>query len=132
MTKASNDNETELPNINTNNHWNNIQFKYIVVSIIVSICVTVFITNTVNFIASVEQPSPVSSEISIKSNWSHFIQTNTNHSILSIPIPNKEIYLISSVISPQESAVLLQEAEKFGFGTTNCPKDYRGNLSSHD
>eukprot|EP01038_Epipyxis_sp_PR26KG_P016482 gene16482-22490_t len=63
--------------------------------------------------------------------WGDILSSNpekNNTPILENPIPNTEIILINGLCSESEANILINLAEEIGFGTTNYPKLYRGNL----
>lgn len=77
-------------------------------------------------LSSNEKADP--SEIQVSTDWSELLSTGTGLHDCTVPIPAEEIRLISSLFTESECRILIDEAEKHGFGTTNYPKDYRGNL----
>ncbi len=44
------------------------------------------------------------------------------------PIPRKDVMLIHSCFTSEECVKLIDAAESYGYGRTNFPKKYRGNL----
>ena len=69
-------------------------------------------------------------EIEISSEWGQLLTcTSSPPKVGTEPfVEGKEVFLLNHVFSTDECELLIGEAEKHGFGTTNYPKLYRGNL----
>lgn len=79
-------------------------------------------------------------EIEIKSNWAHLLDKTPICQVLTLSdvvqvgaigaaeVDKYDAFYIKSLFSEQEAKKLLKEAESHGFGVTNYPKHYRGNL----
>lgn len=70
-------------------------------------------------------------EQQIKSNWGRILDPSVAAAsaiTASHPLPGEEVIILDNIFSPVEISLLLQSAEKEGFGYTSYPKDYRGNL----
>jgi hypothetical protein len=55
-------------------------------------------------------------------------ETETPPIDASLPVPGKEIFLLNNFLSKQECLRIIDAANSSGFGKTNYPKYYRGNL----
>lgn len=69
----------------------------------------------------------VAREIEVKTNWSNILDKHVP-TLTARQIDGHEVWLVDGLFSEAECATLLEEAEMHGFGTTNYPKSYRGNL----
>jgi hypothetical protein len=91
--------------------------------------------------AAVVKPSSITSkdppakgdllhEIEVKTEWASCLESLANWRGGRVPrqIQNHEVWLVDNVFSTHECASLLKQAESHGFGATNYPKSYRGNL----
>lgn len=67
-------------------------------------------------------------EIEVKTEWIGCLETTTRRSLTAKQVDNHQIWVIDHLFSASECASLLEQAESHGFGTTNYPKSYRGNL----
>ena len=69
-------------------------------------------------------------EIRISSEWNKLLSSDPNCPHVSVKpfLPDKEIILLNDVFSQSECSALVSEAEKHGFGHTDYPHSYRGNL----
>jgi len=67
-------------------------------------------------------------EIEVRSAWAGQLQADVPALVARQPLPEKEVLLVDDLFSAYECAVLLGKAEEHGFGATNYPKRYRGNL----
>lgn len=74
------------------------------------------------------QNDSVPHEIEVTAAWENLLNSGHPNLALETPIPGVDVHLIKEVFSAEECPVLLSAAENFGFGTTNYPKHYRGNL----
>lgn len=77
------------------------------------------------------QPSApeVPPEIQVETNWSGFVgHACEPQPRLETPMEGKEIYFVHHVFTDDECAALLSKSEEYGYGYTNYPKRYRGNL----
>eukprot|EP00388_Colpodella_angusta_P027151 GDKK01008422.1.p1 GENE.GDKK01008422.1~~GDKK01008422.1.p1 ORF type:complete len:224 (+),score=45.43 GDKK01008422.1:64-735(+) len=72
--------------------------------------------------------SEIPREIEVTAKWGTLLNPAHSDLELETPIAGVDVHLIKDVFSAEECPILLNEAEKFGFGTTNYPKHYRGNL----
>lgn len=80
--------------------------------------------------AEESKPKVGPTEIEVNTEWARILsvdQTSRDVKCTS-PIVGEEIFVISELFSKSECGILIEEAEKHGFGTTNYPKHYRGNL----
>lgn len=66
-------------------------------------------------------------EIQVKTEWADCLE-ESDPDLQARQIDNPEVWLIDNVFSTSECATLLKLAEGHGFGATDYPKDYRGNL----
>lgn len=68
-------------------------------------------------------------EIEVHSDWSHIIaESSLEASLRQPPVADKDIQLIDNLLSSKEVDSIIAEAENYGFGRTDYPKHYRGNL----
>jgi prolyl 4-hydroxylase len=68
-------------------------------------------------------------EIQVKCDWSHIVADNVvEASLRPPPIEDKDVQLIDNLLTPEESEAIIAAAEIYGFGRTDYPKHYRGNL----
>ena len=70
----------------------------------------------------------VRKEIEVAAEWESIICEEHDPLTLHTPIENVDVHLIDQLLSGSECEGLLKAAEFYGFGVTNYPKDYRGNL----
>eukprot|EP00930_Biecheleria_cincta_P087332 TRINITY_DN76579_c0_g1_i1.p1 TRINITY_DN76579_c0_g1~~TRINITY_DN76579_c0_g1_i1.p1 ORF type:complete len:259 (-),score=31.44 TRINITY_DN76579_c0_g1_i1:245-1021(-) len=70
---------------------------------------------------------PILREIEVKTEWGPLL--DASHPLpASRQFDEHEIWLIDNLFSPDECSILLEKSELHGYGTTNYPKAYRGNL----
>lgn len=67
-------------------------------------------------------------ELTVTTDWHRLLHTVPTPLSVEVPMKNKEIFLINDVLNAEECSALLNAAEGYGFGETDYPKDYRGNL----
>jgi len=72
-------------------------------------------------------------EQKVSSSWGHLLErTDIKESKIKLttPVPDTfpELYLVSDVFSASECKALIAASEEVGYGYTNYPKHYRGNL----
>ena len=70
----------------------------------------------------------IEKEIEVHANWEEHVSVLHPPLTLDTPVPSVDAYLVKNLFSYEECTILLEEAERFGFGKTNYPKHYRGNL----
>lgn len=66
-------------------------------------------------------------EIKVRSEWASLLDTEPLE-IVAQQIDDHEAWLAEHCFSPRECEALIAAAESHGFGATNYPKHYRGNL----
>jgi len=66
-------------------------------------------------------------EIEVQTAWGGHLD-GANGKLDSRRVSNHEVWLVDDLFSASECSALLKQAESHGFGTTNYPKQYRGNL----
>jgi len=67
-------------------------------------------------------------EIKVQSAWAGQLQSYAPAPISRQPLPEREVILVDNVFAEDECVALLGKAEEHGFGATDYPKEYRGNL----
>lgn len=67
-------------------------------------------------------------EITIESDWSVLLDKSENSVNVVVQVDNEEIYLLYDFVTKTEAEQLVIATEQHGYGHTNYPKDYRGNL----
>jgi hypothetical protein len=78
--------------------------------------------------ASVEDRFVPEKEL-VQSDWAALVlDQDGDAGTVTQPLPGEEIYLHHGLFSAAECAKLIDAAEAAGFGFTDYPKDYRGNL----
>lgn len=65
-------------------------------------------------------------EIEVKSCWGPLLETSVQSSMRRPD--HREVFLVSGALASAECDALVAAAEQHGFGATNYPKSYRGNL----
>jgi hypothetical protein len=66
-------------------------------------------------------------EIEVATNWADLLDPNSGPRRCRQP-DKREVYLIENVFSIAECKALIASSEEHGYGATNYPKSYRGNL----
>mmetsp|Transcript_23744 Transcript_23744/g.74748 ORF Transcript_23744/g.74748 Transcript_23744/m.74748 type:complete len:256 (+) Transcript_23744:101-868(+) len=91
------------------------------------------------FEAPQEEPTPenglppecrradLNSEIQVQTDWARLLDAEAPISQLE-QVGEHQVWLVQGLFSAAECTRLLTAAEGHGFGTTNYPKEYRGNL----
>ena len=67
-------------------------------------------------------------EKEIASNWAPLLTPDHVAGPATNPIPGLEVVLLRNLFTADECAALIQASEDAGYGYTNYPKKYRGNL----
>ena len=69
-------------------------------------------------------------EIEVKTHWSELLHSRELSSdAKNFPVPGVEdIFAVNEIFSAEECEALISAAESHGFGETDYPKEYRGNL----
>jgi len=76
----------------------------------------------------VARKSDLNDEIKVQTRWSGLLDSQANPTIEFAFPGEHQVWLVRGLLSRQECAALLAAAEGHGFGGTDYPKDYRGNL----
>ncbi len=73
------------------------------------------------------EPDQAQPETTVQTAWASLL-TDDVTTARTDPLEGLEVFLLESVFSERECKALLTAAEGYGFGYTNYPKHYRGNL----
>lgn len=66
-------------------------------------------------------------EIEVQTAWGQILGSTTED-LAAEQVSDHEVWLVNALFNEHECELLLRQAETHGFGTTNYPKAYRGNL----
>jgi len=75
----------------------------------------------------VQRNADLRHEIEVTTNWADLLDPNSGPTQCRQP-DEREVYLIENVFSTVECRALIASSEECGYGATNYPKCYRGNL----